>query len=178
MYATGNHALRARAECVAIAGVWIAAVVAANLTADWFVPVAGVQFAVGTLVFGATFTLRDWLHRHGRGAVYVTIAIGAAINLLLSIWLGVPLRIIGASFLAIVLAESLDTEVFHALRQRAWWVRALSSNALSIPADTLLFTALAFGGVLPWLDFWQVVAGDTVVKFAIGGVLIWAYQRS
>jgi hypothetical protein len=92
------------------------------------------------------------------------IWIVAVIAANLTAWLGVPLRIIGASFLAIVLAESLDTEVFHALRQRAWWVRALSSNALSIPADTLLFTALAFGGVLPWLD--------------IGGVLIWVYQRS
>jgi hypothetical protein len=147
------------------------------MTAGWFLPILGVQFAVGTLMFGLTFTLRDWLHRFGRSTVYTTIAVGAIVNLLVSTALGISLRIIVASFIAIVLAESLDTEIFHALRRRRWWVRALSSNALAIPLDTLLFTSLAFGGILPWIDFWQVNVGDTLVKFIIGGMLIWAYHR-
>lgn len=167
-----------QAKMFVAAGLWIAAVVAANLTADWFVPILGMQFAVGTLFFGATFTLRDVLHRYGRKAVYVTIASGAVVTLLISLWLGVPLRILGASIVAIILAESLDTEIFHTLRERKWWIRAFSSNAFSIPTDTLLFTALAFGGILPWIDFWQVIAGDTVVKFIMGGILIWRFRNS
>lgn len=177
MHVATDNTIGQATQRLAIATLWIAAVIGANLTAGWFLPLLGVQFAVGTLMFGVTFTLRDMLHRFGRKTVYTTIAVGALVNLAVSFALDIPLRIILASFTAIVIAETVDTEVFHALRKRRWWVRAVSSNAIAVPLDTLLFTTLAFGGILPWVDFFEVNIGDTLVKFAVGGTLIWMYHK-
>lgn len=141
-------------------------------------PVAGVQIALGTVAFGLTFTLRDRLHAAGRRVVYTTIASGTVLSALAALATGVPLRISAASCVVILIAESADTEIFQALWRRSWLVRALSSNAVSIPLDTLLFTLLAFGGVLAARDMWQLVVGDTLLKFLIGGVLAWTFRRS
>jgi hypothetical protein len=82
----------------------------------------------------------------------------------------VPLRIILASFVAIVLAESADTEVYQKLIDRSWLVRVLGSNAVSIPLDTLLFNGIAFWGALPLATIASVMAGDIVIKTVVGAV--------
>ena len=47
--------------------IYILAVLAANYTATWFIPlpIFG-MVSVGTLIFGITFTQRDRVHRYGR----------------------------------------------------------------------------------------------------------------
>jgi hypothetical protein len=151
--------------------IYILATLGANYTAAWFIPLLGFgQVAVGTFVFGLTFTQRDRLHEAGRGWVYGTIAIAAVANVLMSALLSVPLRIILASFMAIVLAETADTEVYHRLLRFPWLVRVAGSNAVSIPLDTLLFTLIAFAGVLPRSDILALLFGETVLKYAIGAV--------
>ena len=58
--------------------IYISAVLVANYTAVWFLPlpVFGLV-AIGTLIFGATFTARDYVHRLGRARVYLMIAISS-----------------------------------------------------------------------------------------------------
>jgi uncharacterized PurR-regulated membrane protein YhhQ (DUF165 family) len=88
--------------------------------------------------------------------------------------LGVPLRIILASFLAIVLAESADTEVYQKLMRYPWLVRVAGSNAVSVPLDTLLFTLVAFAGVLSTRDMLSLLFGEILLKYAIGAmVALW-----
>lgn len=153
----------------AIAAIYCLAVFVANLTAATFMPLPLFGLvAVGTLFFGATFTLRDYAHLHGRRFVYGMIAVAALVNVAGALLTDTPLRIVAASFLSIVIAESADTEVYHRLRARAWMVRVMGSNAVSIPLDTVLFTTVAFVGVLPWIDFAALIWGDTLAKFAIG----------
>jgi uncharacterized PurR-regulated membrane protein YhhQ (DUF165 family) len=157
------------------AAIYILATLAANYTAAWFIPlpIFG-QVAVGTFVFGLTFTHRDRLHEAGRGWVYGTIAVAALANVLMSALLGVPLRIILASFIAIVLAETADTEVYQKLLRYPWLVRVAGSNAVSVPLDTLLFSLIAFGGVLSRVDMVALLFGEIVVKYAIGAaVALW-----
>ena len=177
--------------------VYCAAVVLANLTATHFVavplgPFGTLQVAVGTIIFGITYTQRDRMHHRGRRFVYGVIAATAVLALVVLLgfahlfaeplaswaeargwtWLGggwrdlaaTSARVYAASFLAILLAESADTEVYHRLRNRSWMVRVLRSNAVSIPLDTLLFTLIAFGGVFPWTMIVGNVAGDLAVK--------------
>lgn len=173
----------------------MAAVLGANLTATAFVPVAGFgQVAIGTLIFGLTFTQRDLLHRRGRAFVYRVIVWTALANTLLMwsytqgwgpwaverftalgwSWAATSAaylaeggwRVLGASLLAILLAESADTEVFHRLRQR-WLGRSLVSNAVSIPVDTLVFNAVAFAGLFGAGLWWSIVFGEIVVKYAV-----------
>ncbi|MFH0778165.1 MAG: VUT family protein [Candidatus Eisenbacteria bacterium] len=154
------------------AALYTIAVLIANFTATWFIPlpVFGLV-SVGTLVFGVTFTLRDRVHRFGRRAVYLMIFVAAVLNSLESVFLDVPWRIIVASFTAIVLAETADTEVYQRLLGRPWIQRVAGSNAVSIPLDSLLFNVIAFLGHFPLVKLAAIVFGEIVVKFTVGAAM-------
>lgn len=160
--------------------LYILATLSANVLATTFVTLpGGAMVAVGTLMFGATFTLRDRVHQRGRRTVYLMIAVAAIANVIMAALIGVPWRIIAASFLAIVLAESADTEVYQRLRSRSWWVRVAGSNAVSVPLDTVLFTCLAFAGVFPPSVLFAIIIGDMLVKFIVGGIVaLWRQNSS
>ena len=180
--------------------IYVLAVLLGNLTATAFIPfpVFG-QVAVGTLIFGVTFTQRDRMHNAGgRKLVYKTIAVAAALTLILLlsaayVW-GVPLtqyfegrgwtwmaasssslaeggpRVFAASFLAIILAETADTEIFHHLRNRSWAVRVLHSNAVSVPLDSILFNVVAFAGIFAPMMLVQIIFGEVVIKFTVSAI--------
>ncbi|MBD2461799.1 VUT family protein [Oscillatoria sp. FACHB-1407] len=149
--------------------IYIVAVLGANYTATWFIhfPVFG-QVAVGTFIFGLTFTQRDRLHAYGRRWVYGTIAVAAIANVLMSAYLEVPFRIILASFTAILISEGVDTEIYQHLLQKRWLFRVATSNAVSIPLDTMLFGVIAFLGVLSTREILSLFVGEIIVKYAIG----------
>lgn len=148
--------------------LYILAILAANLTADAILTVGVVQFALGTLFFGVIFTLRDLIHRqYNKTVVYATILAAVGVNAIAAAASLASLRIIVASAIALFLSELTDTEVYHALRHRVWVIRALSSNALSAPLDTTLFTMLAFYGVWSNDLIASVIVGDSLVKYAI-----------
>ena len=152
--------------------IYIACVLLANYTAEWFVPLPYFGLlALGTLVFGITFTARDYAHRLGRKYVYTMIGVTALAAFVMSLLLGVPIRIIMASVIAIVLAEAADTEVYHKLRRQNWLVRVLSSNAISVPLDTLLFVFIAFWGVFPLPILGEIIYADILIKYVVGIVV-------
>lgn len=180
--------------------IYILAVFFGNLTGTAFIPfpVFG-QVAVGTLIFGVTFTQRDRMHRiGGRRFVYKVIAVTAVLTLVLLlsatyIW-GKPLtdwflahgwtwlasgsgslaesgpRLFVASFLAIVLAETADTEIYHHLRDRSWTMRVLSSNMVSVPMDSILFNVVAFAGIFAPMMLVQIIFGEVVIKFSVSAL--------
>ena len=151
--------------------IYIVAVLVANYTATWFIPlpVFG-MVSVGTLVFGITFTQRDRVHRFGRKAVYLMILTAALGMVLESVFLGVEWRIIFASFIAIVLSETADTEIYQKLLRRSWIQRVVGSNLISIPLDSVLFNVLAFAGVFQVPMLVAIIFGEIVTKFATGAV--------
>ena len=158
--------------------IYIAAVLIANYTATWFIPlpVFG-MVSVGTLVFGITFTQRDRVHRYGRKAVYLMIFIAAVGMVFESLFLGVEWRIIVASFIAIVLSETADTEVYHKLLRRSWLQRVIGSNLISIPLDSFLFNVIAFAGVFAPKMLVAIIFGEIVAKFATGALAaLWRMQ--
>jgi len=151
--------------------IYILAVLIANYTATWFIPlpIFG-MVSVGTLVFGVTFTQRDRVHRYGRKPVYLMIFIAAAGMVLESLFLGVEWRIIAASFIAIVLSETADTEIYQKLLRRSWIQRVIGSNLISIPLDSLLFNVIAFAGVFNPGMLVAIIFGEIVAKFATGTI--------
>ncbi len=153
------------------AGIYIFAVLLANYTATWFIPlpIFG-MVSVGTLVFGITFTQRDRVHRFGRLRVYQMILIAAVGMVLESIFLGVAWRIIAASFIAIVLSETADTEIYHKLLRLSWMKRVIGSNLISIPLDSVLFNVIAFLGVFEPGMLVAITFGEIVTKFATGSL--------
>lgn len=172
LLSAGTYRLGARRAGLAAAGlVYVAATLLANFTLDSFIPVGDFFLVnVGTLFFGLTFTQRDRLHRYGRRTVYAMILAAATTNVVLAASLGTPLRFVVVSFVTILLAEAADTEVYQRLLARRWLVRVASSNAVSAPLDTVLFTLLAFWGqpyaTAGWLT--QVIVTDVLVKYAAG----------
>ena len=125
---------------------------------------------MGTLIFGVTFTQRDRVHRYGRKAVYGMILVAAIGMVLASLFLGVEWRIILASFIAIVLSEAADTEIYHQLLHRSWLQRVAGSNLVSIPLDSLLFNLIAFGGVFAPAMLTAIIFGEIVAKFTTGAL--------
>ncbi len=149
--------------------IYIVAVLAANYTATWFMPlpIFG-MVSVGTLIFGITFTQRDRVHRFGRKAVYLMIFIAAIGMVFESLFVGVEWRIIAASFIAIVLSETADTEIYQKLIKRPWLQRVVGSNLISIPLDSILFNIIAFYGVFKPGMMIAIIFGEIVAKFATG----------
>ena len=159
------------ARCLLI-GLYVLSILLANLTLNRFIalPLYG-QLSVGTIFFAAVFTLRDRIHRHGLKAVYLAIGLALVVNALAAYFTGTPWRFIGASFLAILVGELADTGVYQRLLHRSWWVRVLSSNAVSVPLDSVLFTLLAFYGDMSWNMILQIIFADIVVKYLIAALL-------
>ncbi len=177
--------------------LYLLAVLFAQLTATHFIPfpIFG-AVAVGTFIFGLTFTQRDHMHRKGKPFVYGVIVLSAVLSLvlLLSIRFGAGAwlasifrelewgmfsewmaqgyemlaesswRVFVASTVAILIAEAMDTEVYHRLRNRSWLVRVTRSNAVSIPVDSILFNVIAFAGIFETLLLVQVIFGEMVIK--------------
>jgi len=157
--------------------VYIFAVLIANYTAIWFIPlpIFGLV-AVGTLIFGITFTARDYVHGLGRFYVYTMIVIAALASTALSLTGPVDWRIVLASVLAILISETMDTEIYQQLMSHSWLVRVTGSNLVSIPLDSTLFNVVAFAGIFTWPLLLSIVFGEIVVKFLIGFlVALWKY---
>lgn len=157
------------APMLAAMSVYIVCTLLANFTFDSFIalPFYG-QLSVGTLFFGVTFTQRDRVHRFGRNRAYQMIAVAALTNLALSAYLGIPLRFLLAGFLAIIIAEGADTEVYGRFVGRRWLTRVATSNAVSIPLDSVIFTLIAFAGTLHLSAMLEIVFADIVAKTVVG----------
>ncbi len=160
----GRHA-----PMLAAMTIYIVCTLLANFTFDSFLalPVYG-QLSVGTLFFGVTFTQRDRVHRFGKGRAYAMIAVAALTNLALSAYLGIPLRFLLAGFLAIIIAEAADTEVYGRFIARRWLTRVATSNAVSIPLDSVTFTVIAFAGTLSVAAMSEIVFADILAKTVVG----------
>jgi len=165
--------------------------------------VFGLAVDMGTFIYPITFTLRDVVHKVlGKRNAQTLIITAAVVNLFMAgylAWsarvtsdpswgrgeefsaiLGPVWRIVLASILAELVSELIDTEVYHwfvtRVTTRFQWARVLTSNAVSIPIDTLLFTVIAFGPLpgltndvlsLPWATVWQIFLFNLAVKFVV-----------
>mgnify|MGYP000871067059 CR=1 FL=1 len=153
--------------------------------------VAGFSIDGGTFIYPFTFTLRDMVHKLlGRQAARTLVVAAAAINLVMAGFFAFlallpadpswPLqeafagvlspvwRIVLASIVAEVVSELLDTELYHLwvtrITRRFQWARVLVSNSVSVPVDSLIFVAIAFGGALPAAVVWSIFWANVLVK--------------
>ncbi len=178
---------------VIVATAYVAAQILADIASLRILFIAGFSIDAGTIVYPLTFTLRDLVHKTaGIITSRVLIVTAAVINIFMAalFWVvsvlpadqsvgsqlqfGAVLspvwRIVFASIIAEVVAEFTDSEVYQRWVDRAgnrWqWGRVLSSNAIAIPVDSLLFTAIAFGGVLPIAVVVSIFWSNVIVKGA------------
>jgi uncharacterized PurR-regulated membrane protein YhhQ (DUF165 family) len=169
-----------RLSFVFITIAYVAVVAVSNLLVDKFIDLGAFGLlSAGTITFGITFTIRDLAHQAsvraglGRRPIFLMIGVAAVVNVAVAMATNTPARFLVASFLAILISEGIDTEIYHRLRTRSWLVRVLSSNAVSVPLDSSIFTIVAFLGVAEYdaITMLQIVQADLIFKFLVGTVL-------
>lgn len=146
--------------------MYLVAIILANLSVATFGP--SVSIINAFLFIGLDLTARDKLHEQwqGRGLVWkmlLLIASGSALSWILNRDAG---SIALASFIAFSCAASVDTLLYHLLRERVYLLKVNGSNVASAAVDSLIFPALAFGFPL----LWGIVVGQFLAK-VVGGFL-------
>jgi queuosine precursor transporter len=145
--------------------LFLVAIIAANLSASYFGPVASIANAF--FFIGFNITCRDKLHDswHNNNLILkmaLLILTGSVISYCINASAG---RIAIASFIAFALASVADTIVYGILFKRARIVKINTSNMASSLVDSVAFSTIAFGSFMP-----LIVAGQFVTKM-FGGFL-------
>ncbi|MEV3985613.1 VUT family protein [Nonomuraea sp. NPDC049758] len=97
----------------------------------------------GVYLVGLALVLRDLAREAaGRGPVLAAIAVGT----ILSYFMADPALAV-ASAVAFAVAELADFSVYEPLRRRGLLIAMLTSNAIGLLIDSLLFLKLAFGSL-------------------------------
>ena len=176
---------------IVLVSIYIAAQLLSDIASLKIALIAGFSIDAGTLIYPLTFTIRDLVHKRlGIKAARTVIILAAGINLFMALFfqlaawlpqdpawglgeqfsaiLGPVWRIVIASITAEIISEFIDTEIYHLWQSRITrkyqWMRVLSSNAVSIPVDSLIFCWGAFGFTLPNDVVWSIVAANIIVK--------------
>ena len=176
---------------IIIISLYIGAQILSDIASLKIALIGNFSIDVGTFVYPFTFTLRDLVHkRAGKDAARTVIILAAFINLFMALlfafaaWLpedpewgknlefnavlGPVWRIVIASIVAEVVSELTDTEIYHLwvtrITKRFQWARVLTSNAVSIPIDSLIFCWVAFGFTLPNGVVWSIFTSNVIVK--------------
>lgn len=183
---------------VLLIGTYIMAQAIADIGATKLVEIGGVVMPGGTFIFALTFTLRDMIHKRlGREWARTAIFTAAALNILLAVYLFIISRLPSPDFFALgeawsaifaivpaitlgsiaaeLVSELTDTEVYHIWKTRLprapQWSRVLASNAVSLPVDSIVFTALAFVLLPPLFGAEAMPLGQAITRIASGQIL-------
>jgi len=196
MVAASNHKQSSTIPTVGIIviSLYIAAQLLSDIASLKITLIAGFSMDAGTFIYPLTFTIRDLVHKRlGKQVARTVIFIAAGINLFMALFfqfttwlpqdpswglgrefgavLGPVWRIVIASIVAEVISELIDTEIYHLWQNRITekyqWMRVLSSNAVSIPVDSLIFCWGAFGFSLPHDVVWSIFFANVIVKGAV-----------
>lgn len=158
-------------------GMYLAAIVAANLTVAYFG--AGVAIVNAFVFIALDLTSGDRLHEawHGRGLAWkmaLLILAGSGLSYALNMGAG-PVAL--ASLAAFGVAASLDRLCYQLLGQRSYLVKVNGSNLVSAAADSAIFLSVLAGlGGLPWALVPALALGQFVAKVLGGALWAWLLQ--
>jgi uncharacterized integral membrane protein (TIGR00697 family) len=178
-------------SAIVVISVYIAAQMLSDMGSLKIAWVAGFSIDAGTFIYPFTFTIRDLVHKQlGKAAARTVIVLAAVINLFMAAFfhfaawlpqdpswgrgtefsaiLGPVWRIVIASIVAEIISELIDTEVYDLwvsrITRKYQWARVLTSNAISIPVDSLIFCWGAFGFALPHAVVWSIFFANVIIK--------------
>lgn len=152
-------------------GIYLIAVILANLSSAYFGP--GASIINAALFIGLDLSSRDRLHDawHGRW-LWPKMAALIAVGSLLSWWFNRNAgQIALASFVAFLAAGAVDAVTYGLLHRYQYLIRCNGSNVVSGLVDSILFPALAFPG-LPTMVLLGIIGGQFVAK--VGGGFVWS----
>lgn len=159
-------ARRDRAKVAVLVGVYLAAIVTANIITARYGPTASVYNAFALI--GLDLITRDrladfWGTRRWQ-RMALLIGAGSAISFLVAQNVQ---AIAEASAISFACAETGEGLLYHLLRRREWVQRANAAAWLGAAIDSFIFRTLAFGGVEV-----STTVGQFTAKTA--GALLWS----
>ena len=88
------------------------------------------------------------------------------------------LRIVLGSIITALIAELVDTQIYHLWttgigRNRPQWSRVFVSNSISIPVDSVLFPLIAFSGIISSTAMVEMFWTNITVKAIITLLVFW-----
>lgn len=155
-------------KTVALVGAYLAAIVAANLFANFAGEQGHPEWTVYSafVLIGLDLTARDLLHdfwvENRLAKLGALIVAGSALAYAIN---PASEKVALASAVAFAGAAVADTLAYTALHRATWFGRVNGSNVVGAAVDSIIFPTVAFGGVL-----WSVSFGQFTAKVA-GGVL-------
>lgn len=176
---------------VALAAALVGVTLVADVASLRIVRVAGFSIDGGTFIYPIMHTLRDLVHKTiGDKATRVLIYASAAVNIVmfLMFWLVSALppdievgpqmafvqvlaplwRIAIGGIIAEVISQLVDTWAYEVwvtrVTKRFEWSRVWVTNAVSQPIDSVLFSWIAFGGLMPAAVVWSIVLSNILIK--------------
>jgi uncharacterized PurR-regulated membrane protein YhhQ (DUF165 family) len=183
-----------------LTGLYVGVVLAAQIGANKIVELPFQDLAApgGTYLIGVALALIEVAHhtaptrREGWRNAQVMIAMGFASSAILAIWIAIvdampgavpsefgfladTWRIVVASLAAFAVSETVDNLLGAWMRGRVRDpIRVISTNAVSIPLDSLVFLSIAFGS-LAFIDGQSVAKMEATI--IIGIPLVWILTR-
>jgi len=149
----------------------------------------------GTVIYPFTFTLRDFVHKTwGKRQARFVVVLAASLNIVMVVlfWLIgkmqpdptwpfqeaynsilMPVwRITAGSIIAQVIAELIDTELFSVIYKKTGkkfgdMLGVFCSNGVALVFDSVIFSVIAFAGVLPWDTVLQIIISNILIKLVI-----------
>ena len=183
---------------VLLIGTYVMAQAIADVGATKLVEIGGIVMPGGTFIFALTFTLRDMIHKRlGREWARTAVFAAAGLNVLLAVYLFIISRLPSPDFFALgeawsaifaivpaitigsivaeLCSELTDTEVYHFWKTRfpraPQWTRVVASNFVSLPIDSIVFTALAFVLLPPLFGAESMPLSQAITRIASGQIL-------
>lgn len=167
--------------------------IASDIFANKMLNIFGLSLAGGILLIPFSFTIRDLIHKLvGYKSVKKIVWATAIVNLVVAIlmivldvipsavagqdaaWhslMGASWRVIIASFLAQLISDLSNTYVYEwvyrKLGNKHIWLRTLVSNLPATLLDSVVFSYVAFLGVLPNAVIFASVLSSFAVKYVI-----------
>lgn len=159
-------------------------------------PLLNLSMDGGTILYPFTFTLRDFVHKTcGKYNSRIVVIFSAFISLLafLCFWIVgrmspdptwtfqsdynnilLPVfRISIASIIAQAVSELIDTEIFSVLYKKTNDViGSFASNFVALLFDSVIFSLIAFLGVLPLATVISIIFSNIIVKMIVSSLAV------
>lgn len=176
--------------------VWIGfSTVLANLQVVKTIEIFGLTATLGNTMYGTAFLVTDILNeKYGKNDAKKGVWLGfftlLAMTVIMQMVLlfqpheidfahaslatifGILPRIALGSLCAYLISQFADVYIFSYLRKkfpqdRQFWIRNNGSTMISQLLDTVVFTSIAFLGVYPMNEWWQIFLTTYLLKFLI-----------
>ncbi|HVV69052.1 MAG TPA: queuosine precursor transporter [Gammaproteobacteria bacterium] len=180
-----------RASIVVVGIIFAAFLILSNLTAFKLVSVGSLAFPAGLIFFPLTYIFDDILtevygFKVSRRVIWsalcanVIVIMGTFLTVYLppapfwheqssyaTVYQAVP-RVFLASIVAYLAGEFTNSIVLAKLKVRMagrhFWMRAIASTGIGVGIDTVLFTHIAFGATIPYVEIWRIIITMYLVK--------------